>query len=94
MEAINDSENQTSVKGNMNNIKEKKIQLLKLKENYFNLIKEIDIQIKEKDLELSRECIRVNKEHVWVSEREGGIYGEKYTFCKECRIDYYRNSFH
>ena len=30
----------------------------------------------------------LNCKHEFIVEREGGIYGETFTFCKHCRLDY------
>lgn len=45
-------------------------------------LKVIDEQIKVLEKERISKC-----NHEWVTEREQGIYGEKYTYCKNCGIN-------
>lgn len=42
-----------------------------------NIIKQIDLHIRNK-------CPK----HNWVTEREEGMYGEKFTYCTICGSDY------
>lgn len=58
--------------------------LYNLKHNYENNIKIINSKIKEKTQ------IRINNcNHEWIKEREPGQYGELYTLCKICRVDFH-----
>ena len=51
----------------------------------YDLIKELKI-IEEKINILEKE--RISKcDHKWVTEREPGVYGEKYTYCEHCKVD-------
>jgi len=46
----------------------------------------------EKKAIIKKQCIKNG--HKWVTEREKGPYGEKFTFCKLCKIKLYGNSFY
>ena len=47
----------------------------------------------EETLIACKKCIEKNGEHEWISEREEGLYGERFTFCKYCRVDIYDNTY-
>jgi len=32
-----------------------------------------------------------SKGHTFVTERESGVYGEKYIYCSECGVDWHRS---
>ena len=49
----------------------------------------IDAKLKESNILISKKCEKINGSHEWISEREEGIYGERFTFCKHCRVDIY-----
>ena len=44
-------------------------------------INKIITELKKKKIE--------NCKHIWIKEREPGQYGELWTYCKNCRIDYH-----
>ena len=46
----------------------------------------------EKKSLIEKQCIENG--HKWITEREKGPYGEKFTFCKLCKINLYGNSFY
>ena len=52
------------------------------------------IQFCEKEIEKLNNLIVQNCDHEWITERESGQYGERWTFCKKCRIDKYDNYIH
>ena len=47
--------------------------------------------INEKIKILEQEKIN-NCDHDFIVEREDCMYGEKYRYCKHCRVDYYNRS--
>lgn len=53
--------------------------------------KKCEARIAEIDKILSEhKCKEVkNCRHEWIKEREPGQYGELWTYCKNCRVDYY-----
>lgn len=71
-----------------------KQQLIKDKTNYLTMVKNIEKEIENKEREISRICKSVNNGHKWITERESGLYGENFTFCQQCKIDYYGGYFH
>lgn len=75
-------------------LNEEKNKLMNDKINYLRMIKTIEKEIENKEIEISRICKSVNNGHEWVTERESGPYGESFTFCKKCKIDYYGGYFH
>ena len=52
-----------------------------------------ELQKRLKQIELTLEDLQItivnNCKHEWITKREEGIYGERYTICKNC--DAYRN---
>ena len=55
----------------------------------YNLSKKIELlneEIKKITFEIAHVCKKNNNGHMWLSVREGGQYGEKFTFCKLCKI--------
>tara|TARA_B100000035_G_C21022136_1_gene564499 strand:+ start:636 stop:845 length:210 start_codon:yes stop_codon:yes gene_type:complete len=51
----------------------------------YDLIKELKIvekKIKEVEKERVLKC-----SHEWITEREPGMYGENFTYCKYCRVN-------
>ena len=69
-------------------------QLLSDKNTYIKMIEQIEKNILNKGIEISRECSKQNNGHQWTSEREEGPYGERFTYCQKCKVDYYGNYFH
>lgn len=61
--------------------------------NLLNKLKLLEKDINNKNYEIANLC-KIQNGHMWITEREGGIYGEKFTYCKICKIDLYQNSFH
>ena len=49
----------------------------------------IESKLKETNTFISKKCEKINGSHEWISEREEGMYGERFTFCKHCRVDIY-----
>lgn len=71
-----------------------KQKLLSDKSKYQVIIKKIEKEILEKEMQIVNVCKKNNNGHKWISESEDGPYGEKYTFCERCRIDYYGGYMH
>lgn len=66
--------------------------LINLKHNYQNEIEKIKKMCKNINIEIAKRCHN-NGGHEWTTEREDCMYGERYTFCKKCRCDYYDYSY-
>ena len=73
---------------------EEKSSLIEEKYRCLQRIKEIESSIKEKNYQISLICKKENNGHIWKTEREDGPYGERYTFCEKCYIDYYGDYYH
>ena len=58
---------------------DKKNKLIKLKWQYLNNLRHLEIIIKEYEYKLEREC-----EHIFITKREDGPYGELWDTCKLC----------
>lgn len=59
--------------------------------NIINNIIEINnkLEIKKNEI-IKNNCIN----HKWITEREKGPYGEKFTFCKYCKISINQEKLH
>jgi len=69
--------------------------LIDKKYEYQMKIKRMDQLINETNNLIAKKCKKNNKEHKWVTEREPCMYGEKYTYCQNCKVDLYdNNQFH
>tara|TARA_B100000900_G_C20258313_1_gene584889 strand:+ start:373 stop:678 length:306 start_codon:yes stop_codon:yes gene_type:complete len=64
-----------------------KAMLFNKKYEYQLKIRETDELIKKTNSLIAEKCKKINGNHEWISEREPCLYGERYTFCKKCRID-------
>ena len=51
-------------------------------------------EIKNTKYKISKICLDENKEHDWITERDEGPYGERFTYCKKCKIDIHGDYFH
>tara|TARA_X000000950_G_scaffold265505_1_gene339858 strand:+ start:460 stop:714 length:255 start_codon:yes stop_codon:yes gene_type:complete len=69
-------------------------QLLAEKEKYIQYIRTIDKKIQDNKYKIVEQCKIKNNGHKWISEREEGPYGERFTFCERCKISYYGDYFH
>ena len=78
----------------MDKLNNEKQKLLSEKSNYLDIIKQIEKEILEKEKQIANTCKIENGGHKWISEREDGPYGERYTFCERCKIDYYGGYMH
>ena len=47
-------------------------------------LKQIELTLEDLQITIVNNCI-----HEWVTKREEGMYGERYTICKKCGV--YRN---
>lgn len=54
-------------------------ELIKIKYDYLNELKDIEKKIEELQKKLVVKC-----EHIWIREREPGPYGELLTICSKC----------
>lgn len=74
-------------------LEEYKDSLFRNKRYHENEVSIINNKIKEANYLIAKKCLKVNGSHEWVSERENCMYGQRYTFCKKCRVDYYNNEY-
>tara|TARA_B100001057_G_scaffold481508_1_gene555614 strand:- start:258 stop:491 length:234 start_codon:yes stop_codon:yes gene_type:complete len=58
---------------------DKKNKLIKLKWQYLNNLRHLEIIIKEYEYKLEKEC-----KHIFITKREEGPYGELWDTCKLC----------
>ena len=57
-------------------------------------IKLLDREVIKTQYKLSDLCLKNNGKHEWVTEIEDGPYGERFTYCKKCKIDIRGDYFH
>ena len=69
-------------------------ELLKKRETFYSEMYELKRYlevIKQKieltELDITRNCIKHNKEHNWISERESGPYGDRFFTCVYCNTE-------
>lgn len=74
-------------------ILERKNNLIKERYNLIKKLETLDKDIKNENYNLAKLC-KSRTGHKWISVRESGSYGEKFTYCKFCKIDLYEDSFH
>ena len=60
--------------------KQKLNNLIKIKHNYLDKLKDIEKEIEEIQKNIVDDC-----EHDWIREREPGQYGELLIICSKCR---------
>ena len=72
----------------------KKKELIKEKYDLIKKLKLKEEEIKNNKNDMAKLCKKINNGHKWITVRENGPYGEKFTYCKICKIDLYQNSFH
>ena len=61
--------------------------------NIINNLIELNKKLEFKRIEIiKKNCININNSHKWITKREKGPYGEKYTFCKFCNISIDENN--
>lgn len=75
------------------NLEDYKSNLYMKKIKYENEIDNLKKRIKEINYLISKKCLHKNKKHEWITEREPCMYGEKFTYCKNCKIDYYDKTY-
>jgi hypothetical protein len=51
------------------------------------------LELKKKKI-IIKNCFKINKDHKWITVREKGPYGEKFTFCKFCKIKLNEKTFY
>ena len=71
-----------------------KKQLIYDKYDYIKKLDLIDKNIINKKYEIANMCKKINNGHIWITERDEGPYGERFTYCKICNIDYNGDFFH
>lgn len=79
---------------NMDKLLNEKNNLITKKYKFIQYVKDIENQIKEQEFKIAKFCSNTNNGHKWITEREDGPYGERFTYCERCRVDYYGNYFH
>ena len=67
----------------MDELKKKQQELLKLKTELLQKINDIDEQLLNNRFRIIEECGKTTG-HEFVTERELGMYGERFTWCKHC----------
>lgn len=67
----------------MDELKKKQQELLKLKTELLQKINDIDEQLLNTRFRIIEECGKTTG-HEFITERELGIYGETFTWCKHC----------
>jgi|SaaInlStandDraft_7_1057024.scaffolds.fasta_scaffold228419_1 hypothetical protein len=72
----------------------KKQKLTEEKKNLLKQLENIEKDMKNNNYQIANQCKKDNNGHKMVNERDEGLYGERYTFCSECGIDYYGDYFH
>lgn len=72
-----------------NNLTKKRELLIKKQIETEKILQNIKQQILNTNYEISNKCI-----HKWITEREDGPYGERFTFCEKCRISNYGDYHH
>ena len=90
----NKDENVVNETGRLSTLKLQKKTLSDDIYEYHMKIKETKENIIKVNKEISKECLKINGKHKWITERESGIYGEKYTYCECCGIDHYNSYYH
>ena len=66
----------------MEKVLEAKNSLINEKYELLEKLKTIENKIKECDDYIGKQC-----NHEWITEREDGIYGDRFTVCKLCKIN-------
>lgn len=62
-------------------------ELYKVKNEYEKKIMDIKKEIELLQYRIYRNCELKNNGHKWVTEREAGPYGERFTYCKFCNYE-------
>ena len=68
----------------MEKVFERKKELVNEKYELLNRLKQIELTLEDLQITIVNNC-----KHEWVTKREEGMYGERYTICKHCGV--YRN---
>ena len=66
----------------MDKVLETKNTLIYEKYALLEKLKTIENKIKECDDYIGKQC-----KHEWITEREDGVYGDRFTVCKLCKIN-------
>ena len=69
------------------NIEKKIRELYNLKKIYNEKIKNIEYEIDDLINQKYINCEIKNNGHKWITEREEGPYGERFTYCKLCNCE-------
>lgn len=67
-----------------NNLIEKKERLIQLKYEYKEQLQSIEKELDIVQNQIYEQCAIKNNGHKWIREREAGIYGETFFYCKYC----------
>ena len=73
----------------INELKNLKNNLSKLKYDYQKKEKLCESNIETINQLICNKCFQENNGHIWTSYREPCMYGEKYHYCKNCGKDMY-----
>lgn len=73
----------------MNVLQKKRELLIKKQIETEKILQQIKQNILNTNYEISTKC-----NHNWITEREDGPYGERYTYCNHCKINSYGDYFH
>ena len=65
----------------MDKVFEKKKALVNEKYELQKRLKQIELTLKDLEITIVNNC-----KHEWKTEREDGMYGERYTLCKNCGV--------
>ena len=61
-------------------------EMVKEKNEYLRKIEKIQCQIREYQNKKHKFC-HITGGHDWITEREGGPYGELFTYCEKCKME-------
>ena len=65
----------------MDKVFERKKELVSEKYKLQNRLKQIELTLKDLEITIVNNC-----KHEWITKREDGMYGERYTLCKNCGV--------
>lgn len=68
----------------MDKVFEKRNKLVEEKYALQKRLNEIELTLKDLEITIVNNC-----KHEWITEREEGLYGERYTICKKCGVNRY-----
>mgnify|MGYP001404587841 CR=1 FL=1 len=75
----------------IDNLEEFNDSLNKLKYEFISKVHKIEKMTKKVNILIAKNCEKEG--HKWITEREEGPYGERFTYCEKCRCDSYDYSY-